>query len=132
MALCLPRPGLEVEDLLDRARIDDPLGGELHELVHDLAPAVMDLGVPQAIPGGFVVDLRVEEQHRIALEDRHVGDALALDLGDELGPDVVVVALVLGQRAGLQPHRECLPDHRCSSSFRPASTRGRPRPAGRC
>ena len=69
-----------------------PSASELHERVHQLAPPVMDRRVPQPVPGALVVDLRVEEQHRVVLEDGHLRDALALDLGDQLRPDLVVLA----------------------------------------
>src|SRR5688500_3985997 len=101
-----------MEDLADLGRIDDAVGVELHERVHDLAPPVMDRGVPEPIPGLHVGDLGVEEQDRVILEDRDLRDALALDLGHELGPDVVVMAAVLVEAARLEPHREGASDHR--------------------
>src|SRR3954447_8772480 len=110
IALAL-RPGLEVEHLVDRAGVDDALVVELHQRVHDRAPLVVDLRVPQPVPRLLVADLGVQEQHGILLEDRDLGDPVLLDLRHELGPDVVVVALVLGQAAGLEPHRERAPDH---------------------
>src|SRR5829696_929901 len=102
----------EVEHLVDGAGVDDAVRVELHQRVHDLAPAVVDPGMPEAVPRLFVVDLGVEEQDRVLLEDRDLRDPLLLDLRDELGPDVVVVAPVLGESAGLEAHREGTSDHR--------------------
>ncbi len=43
---CLPRRGLHVEDLSQGSGVDDAIVTEGHDLVHQLAPPVMRLGVP--------------------------------------------------------------------------------------
>ena len=85
------------------AGVDDALVVERHQRLEELAPAVVHLGVPEPVPGFLVSDLRVVEDDRVRDERRHLGDPGLLDLGHELGPDVVVILLVL---ARVRPARD--------------------------
>src|SRR5829696_1470306 len=100
----------EVPDLAQLPRIDDSVVVVVHQWVHQLAPAAVDVRVPEPRPRLRVVDTRVEKNHVVELEQRDFGDALAGDLLLQLRPDVVVPVDVVVQRAGLELEDECLPD----------------------
>src|SRR5215211_1458966 len=100
----------EVPDLAQLPRIDDSVVAVVHQWVHQLAPAAVDVRVPEPRPRLGVVDTRVEKNHVVELEQRDFGDALAGDLLLQLRPDVVVPVDVVVQRAWLELEDERLPD----------------------
>src|ERR671910_1330224 len=100
----------EVPDLAQLARIDDPVVTIVHQRIHQLAPAAVNVRIPQPCPCLGVVDPRVEKNHVVELEQRDLGDALLGDLLLQLRPDVVVPVDVVVQGAWLELEDERLPD----------------------
>ena len=73
--------------------------------------ALVHFRVPQRVPRRFVVDLGDQEQIEIALERGDRRDARPLDLGHQLGPDVVVMVFVFSQCVRLEPHGKGTANH---------------------
>src|SRR5215207_4568526 len=109
----------EVPDLTQLERIDDPVVTIMHQGTRQLAPAPVDIRVPEPSPRLGVVDARVKENHIVELEERDLGDALPGDLLLQLRPDVVVPVHVIVQLPRLELEDERLPDrfgHRVTPS----------------
>src|SRR6185503_13850349 len=99
-----------MKDLAQRAGIDFAVRPKLHKGFHPLGPLVVDLGAPQFVPSLLVVDLGVEEELKTVREGGDLGDARGLNFADKLRPDIVVVPLVLGERAGFQAQGKGAPN----------------------
>src|ERR671913_422111 len=98
----------EVPDLAQLTRVDDPIIPVVHQWIHQLSPAPVDVGVPKSRPGLRVVDARVKKNHVLELEERNFGYALPGDLLLQLRPDVVVPIDIVVERAWLELEDECL------------------------
>src|SRR5918993_137837 len=100
----------EVPDFAQLARIDDPVVAIVHQRIHQLAPAPVNVRIPEPRPRLGVIDARVKENHIVELEQRDLGDALPGDFLLQLRPDVVVPVDVVVQCARFELEDERLPD----------------------
>ena len=66
-------------------------------------PLVVNLGIPQFVPGFFVIDFRVKKKLKIILEGGDLRDPGLFDFPDKLRPDIIMVFLVLVESSGLEP-----------------------------
>src|SRR5215211_5592473 len=58
----------EVPDLAQLTRIDDAVVAVVHQRIHQLAPAAVDIGIPEPRPRFGVINARVEKNHVVELE----------------------------------------------------------------